>query len=470
MNLYTPSDESRILSEDGKYPEFNCTPYQRDYTRIVHSPSFRRLQYKTQVFPLFESDFFRTRLTHSLEVAYIAKAIARKINNENEFFKKEGNHIDLDIVEIAAFAHDLGHAPFGHNGELALDSRMKDLGGYEGNAQSLRILTKLEKKQKLSFGDPGIDTEEDKRFGLNLTARSLAAILKYDNKIHRERADAAELEKGYYYTEEHIVNFIKEKVTGIKNFDKPFKTIECHIMDLADDIAYSVYDLEDALKAKFLTILDCNTVPRDTLSIISRKLSKYMEEIYDEDAVEKILYNIFENFIAKSLFEEFIKTKVEKPESIFYLIATAYKENLKYSDDGYMRTILTSQLIGDFINGFECFPDKEIPALSQVKFNKETKEKVGVLKYLTYCTIISSHLLKVPEYRSRDIITAIFDALMSSGHNLLPDDYHADYINIKPCERKRVICDFIAGMTDRYILEFYGRLKSENPQTIFKPI
>jgi len=141
-----------------------------------------------QVFPGHELDFFRNRLTHSLEVGQIAKSIAIKLNNTEEFLKEEEMAIDIDLVELAAWAHDLGHPPFGHTGEAALDACMKLNGGFEGNAQTLRILSKLEKRMwtvdewKLEY--EGFDnSERDRRAGLNLTFRTLASILKYDNEI-----------------------------------------------------------------------------------------------------------------------------------------------------------------------------------------------------------------------------------------------------------------------------------------------
>jgi len=124
--------------------EVGRSAFRRDYGRLLHSPAFRRLQGKTQLFPGHESDFFRNRLTHSLEVAQVAKGIASQINDSEPTFQKDP--IDTDLVEFAALAHDLGHPPFGHNGEAALDDCMKEFGGFEGNAQTLRLLAAVEKK------------------------------------------------------------------------------------------------------------------------------------------------------------------------------------------------------------------------------------------------------------------------------------------------------------------------------------
>ena len=250
--LYSKEDFERSKREDEE-SEIGRSPFRRDYGRLLHSPAFRRLQGKTQLFPGHETDFFRNRLTHSLEVAQIAKGIALLLNAKNEGFRAEP--IDVDLVEFAGLAHDLGHPPFGHNGERALDDCMKEFGGFEGNAQTLRILSRVEKKV-LDDDSPtdvhGITEQgKDRRLGLNLAYRSLAAILKYDEQIPLRRRRAASLKKGYYASEQELVDRLKAHVgmptaKGIK-----FKTVECQIMDIADDIAYSTYDLEDAMKGGF---------------------------------------------------------------------------------------------------------------------------------------------------------------------------------------------------------------------------
>ena len=197
--LYTEADRQREQETPEKAPY--RSDFRRDYARLLHCPSFRRLQGKTQLFPGIESDFFRNRLTHSLEVAQVAKAIALRINLEYDYFKE--NPIDVDLVETAALAHDLGHPPFGHTGEKALDDCMKDKGGFEGNAQTLRILVRLEKKKR-----PESDKAdgEDPRTGLGLTHRTLAAVLKYDHCIKVQSDTNASLQKGYYQSEKPLVD------------------------------------------------------------------------------------------------------------------------------------------------------------------------------------------------------------------------------------------------------------------------
>jgi dGTPase len=210
MTLYPEGHAERVVRIPPSPDEPYRTPWRRDYARLIHSAAFRRLQGKTQLFPGNESDFFRNRLTHSLEVAQIAKSIAIRINNTYDYFKSD--NINTDLVETAALGHDLGHPPFGHNGEEALDRCMRRDGGFEGNAQSLRILSKLEKRQTRTTSSEG-DTPipvldgKDNRAGLNLTYRTLAAVLKYDNEIPTPREKVA---KGYYYTERDLVQIIRQ--------------------------------------------------------------------------------------------------------------------------------------------------------------------------------------------------------------------------------------------------------------------
>ena len=205
-SLYIGGGSRRVVEATEKAGDTR-SPFRRDWSRLIHSASFRQLQGKTQLFPSDENDYFRNRLTHSLEVAQIATGIALGLNDREEFLQNKP--IDIDIVYFAGLAHDLGHPPFGHNGEKALDTLMRDQGGFEGNAQTLRILTRLEKKETVEFPVKSptprlFDGHVDLRTGLNLTMRSLASILKYDELIPHSR-DHEKIRKGYYSTERDLV-------------------------------------------------------------------------------------------------------------------------------------------------------------------------------------------------------------------------------------------------------------------------
>lgn len=473
MPLYTDKDSEReIKTENGN--SFRCE-FRRDFSRLIHSPAFRRLQGKTQLFPGNESDFFRNRMTHSLEVAQIAKSIALKLNNEVEFFRND--NLDVDIVETAGLVHDLGHPPFGHNGEMALDDCMKKYGGFEGNAQTLRILARLEKKEMYKKCQYGIDDSGiDQRAGLNLTYRTLAAAIKYDNEIPKCRRTEEGLVKGYYTTEKTLVDNVRKNVLGAAGQGGKFKTVECQIMDAADDIAYSTYDLEDSLKAGFLTPLDLVSTESPLLNRIAKKVSATVGYDFSGSDVVSVLLDVFEKVfqLPKGLKKE--QLDCTDPNNLALIATQVFKVSQEMSSSGYLRTGLTSALVNEFISGIETEPNEECPPLSKVSIRDEILEKVEVLKHYTFEATIMSSRLKVVQHRGYDIVKTIFEALASktktkSGYQLLPDDYRNIYNRLDDeSEKMRAICDFIAGMTDRYAVEFYARLTSENAQTIFKPL
>lgn len=467
--IFTPATASKLSDENYR------SGFRRDYARLIHSPAFRRLQGKTQLFPGIESDFFRNRLTHSLEVAQVAKSIAIKFNSEHEYFQK--HPIDTDLVEFAGLSHDLGHPPFGHNGEKALDECMKGCGGFEGNAQTLRIVSKLEKKHKDEESKYGVSDEgEDKRYGLNLCYRSLAAILKYDKKIDKYRDKHSPLVKGYYASEDELVKSIRAAVTGKQDSSEKVKTIECQIMDIADDIAYSTYDLEDALKAEFMNPLDMISAGGELLENIAKNLTdndNINGKITEQEILE-IIWNLFiklKMFDFESLGIDKSEIDIDNPYSVANLVSSIYRSATNIGKIGYLRTYLTSHLVGYYVRKVEIELNEEVPAISKVFLPEETLKQVEVLKRFTYEAMIMSPRLKVSEYRGYEVVSAIFKALTEDdiGLSLLPNDFRRLIKKFADEDKKRAVCDFIAGMTDRYAVEFYGRLKSENSQTIFKP-
>lgn len=463
--LYRAGDWARVEPEAEAPSASGRSGFRRDYGRLLHSPAFRRLQGKTQLFPGHESDFFRNRLTHSMEVAQVAKGIALQINNSVPEFQKD--RIDTDLIEFAALAHDLGHPPFGHNGERALDDCMKLHGGFEGNAQTLRILSSVEKKSlRNAKGQANGDycgvtpSGIDLRLGLNLTFRSLAAVLKYDKRIPARRSKGSKLCKGYYASEQATVSSVKRRVGAPPN-GTPFKTVECQIMDLADDIAYSTYDLEDAMKAGFSHPLGIRSRLVTDRGLVDRVHKKVLREVPDATwrDVFKILNELFdlgpvggEAVGAAGIFE------------------------LNYSNliaaQGYLRVGFTSSLVNKFMSGITVkVPAKGKECFAKVSLDRRTRLEIESLKHLNYELMIMSPRLKVVEYRGYELVQTIFKTLDSkSGFLLLPEDYRLMHTRFTTAtERKRSICDFVAGMTDRYAIEFYGRLK-ESGASIFKPI
>jgi dGTPase len=449
--------------------------FRRDYARLIHSAAFRRLVGKTQLFPGVDSDFFRTRLTHSLEVAQVAKSIAIKLNAEESFFRQRGA-IDTDLVETAALAHDLGHPPFGHNGEKALDYCMRRYGGFEGNAQTLRILSRLEKKATTDPKKHGIDSKgHDLRFGLDLCARTLGAVLKYDHPIPwtRSSARSVKLVKGYYRSEYELVRSIKKAVSGVQTSTGKFKTIECHIMDVADDIAYSTYDLEDAFKVAFITPIDLLASTNDVLADVGRKVSEHVGRRISGDTVRAVLLQVFGRLVSDGVLERAIEAgkRITYNELVDYAMRR-YRASIDAAKIGYVRTQFTATLVGQFIDGVLFEANHRVPALSRVALDATTRLTVEVLKRFAYVQLIMKPEMKLAEVRGQEIVESLFDRLASKGGcELMPRDFQGWYSNAHgKREKMRVICDFIAGMTDRYAAEFYARLRSDAPHSIFKPV
>lgn len=461
-DMYRESDYQReVPGPDGQEKDWR-SPFSRDYGRIIHSSSFRRQQGKTQVFPSHESDFFRNRLTHSLEVAQIAEGIAERLNHEH---RKElgGDGISGRLCAAAGLIHDIGHPPFGHNGERALDAKMLEFGGFEGNAQTFRILTRLEKKRL--YDEP---LNDDNRAGFNLCHRTLAATLKYDRQIPRERSSGEKVVKGYYFSEKEIVDRVKNSVLqGYKlGPGEPFKSLECSIMDLADDIAYSVYDLEDCLKVGFLTPAGILASDDGLLSEVAEAVGRQLKRDVSEAEVLAVFVEIFSGMIGDAVPATSGGPLVQFIE--------AYRASQQLCEDGYRRTRFSSQLVHEFITGVELKHNSACPALSSVRLPDELHLKVEVLKQYTFVAAIYTARVKMGEYRGSDLVGDIFDALMrDKGDLLMPADVRARFLDVDKKEqgvRARIVCDFVAGMTDRYAMEFWARLKSDGAESMFKPI
>ena len=252
MRGYTDSAQERFIDEPAK--RVGRTEFIRDRARVIHSAALRRLAAKTQVAVPWENDFQRTRLSHSLECAQIGRELGESLG------------ADPDLLETACLSHDLGHPPFGHNGEEALADLAQSCGGFEGNAQSFRLLTRIEAKTL---------SETGKSVGLNLTRASLDAATKYpwSNKVNPKKF-------GVYSDDEPIFNWMRQGAPEGK------KCIEAQIMDWSDDCAYSVHDLEDAIFAGQVTVKNFES---DFDTLYKEMVSGYKSDATKDEAAAALL-------------------------------------------------------------------------------------------------------------------------------------------------------------------------------------
>ena len=235
--FYNQFDITPRYGTENDRPDDYRTPFQIDRDRIIYTPAFRKLQSKTQVFLSGEYDFYRTRLTHSLEVAQIGRSICNRLKRTSDYLNDD-HYIDPDLVEASCLSHDLGHPPFGHAGERVLHNMMFTMGGYEGNAQTLRLLTET------IWGNSG----------MNPTRAFLDSTLKYKTLL-KEKPDSPN-HFIYDYQANHL-DFVFDGLNEIMGYApgsdrNAFKSIECQIMDWADDTAYSLNDIIDGTNAGFI--------------------------------------------------------------------------------------------------------------------------------------------------------------------------------------------------------------------------
>lgn len=407
--FYNDFDKQRLdqpLKKDDYRSEF-----QVDRDRIIHSSEFRRLQGKTQVFLPGEYDFYRTRLTHSIEVAQIGRSICNYLNKRETDKLGEDFHIDSDLVEASCLAHDLGHPPFGHAGERTLNQLMRPFGGFEGNAQTLRLITEI------------LYRSETGRRGMNPTRAFVDSILKYKSLFkHFFKPENHFL---YDYQEKYI-NFVFEGFDMFNLFTpgkelNSFRSIECMIMDWADDTAYAVNDLVDSISGGFITIEKLHTWQRINEDSISLTEMKYLDEM------------------------------------------------LNWIKSGKYKAKFGSQ-IGDFINSCKLV-ERDTPLNTKtnrykyaLEVDDEINNKADFYKRISVELVFHAPQLHQMEFKGKQMLGNIFDVINTNyiqdeGMKLLPD-FTGDIIlkADNEMERARLSCDYIAGMTDVYAMRTYRRL------------
>lgn len=411
------------------------TPYQRDLGRIVHSASFRRLQTKTQVMGTGEGDFHRTRLTHSLEVGQIGRGIVWHLTAESG-----ADYVPLlpssELIEAICYAHDLGHPPYGHGGERALHARMKDAGGFEGNAQTVRILTKLE---KYYHGE-----------GIKPTRRLVLGVLKYPIAYSEYGQDTRgdKPPKCFYDDDKGLIERALsifpssdvEKFRSLGTDKKPkYKNLDCSIMELADDIAYGVHDLEDGIGRGILKRSEIGDSIRDGFQNAGVSV---IRDIGIDDLIGKL-----------------------------------------FSQDSCERKHAISLLVGYFVLSIKVEP-QNIFTTPLLDYNALVDEPSRALlkhfsKEITYNGIVRRREVQTLEYKGEKIIKDLFDAFSKNPLALVGkaalDPFgvgaaallekaelaKSDWTELDPQEQiiiKRAICDYIAGMTNPFAEKYHRRL------------
>jgi dGTPase len=378
----------RLHPEPEKPPR---SPFARDRDRIIHSTSFRRLKHKTQVFVYHDGDHYRTRLTHSLEVSQVARSIARALG------------LDEDLTEALALAHDLGHTPFGHAGERELDQLMRPYGGFDHNAQSLRIVTRLER----CYAD--FD-------GLNLTWETLEGLVKHNGPL----TDAEGNSIGAYRETglpEAIIEYAAARDLELSSYASG----EAQVAAIADDIAYNAHDIDDGLRAGLFGLIDLGDVP-----LAGEMLGEVLKAHPDIDrrrAVHETVRRVISAMITDVIAETSQRAKRLAPRSAW-----------------------------------------EVRRLGQpvVSFSVQMREKNRVLQSFLSSRMYKHERVVAIMGRAQRVIRDLFNAYQSEP-KLLPPTWREDSFTDDQSRFARQVCDFIAGMTDRYALDQHKRLFDLDP-------
>ena len=346
--------------------------FQRDRDRIIHSTAFRRLKHKTQVFVNTSGDHFRTRITHSLEVSQIARTLSKFFN------------LNEDLSETLSLAHDLGHTPFGHAGEEALNQCMEKYGGFDHNIQTLRIVNILENRY--------YDFD-----GLNLTLETLDGLIKHNGPVKNLSKFDKILGK----------DFFKNKINFTNN-----TSLEAQIAAISDDIAYNSHDLEDGLKSNLFKLNDLKNIP-----VLNKIISKHKKK-FNKYSIDLIVRQIIRDTI-NEMVSDVIKTT---------------QKNIKLNDIKNLNDVYNSK------NQIVCFS------------NRMKNFDLKIKNFLKQKMYFHNSVNTKTKY-GRKIIKDLFLIIKKDPKK---------YINIKKYKNsniERIICDYIAGMTDRYAINLYKKIK-----------
>ena len=408
---YVASDAARWVPEPPKTS--GRSAFQRDRARVVHSAGLRRLGAKTQVMGPSSDDFVRTRLTHSLEVAQVGRELGNALG------------CNPDVVDAACLAHDLGHPPFGHNGERALAEVARGIGGFEGNAQTLRLLTRLEAKAAHPDGTSA---------GLNLSRASLDAVCKYPWAAGEgpPRRDGTPNPKfGVYADDAAVFAWLRTGAVPGR------RCLEADVMDLSDDISYSVHDVEDGIAAGRI---DPTVIPREVDRIVEATTSWYRGAA-GPDAIHAALLR---------------------------LMAEPWWVGEFHRSRGALAALkdMTSQLIGRFCGDAERATRAVHGTGRLTRYNaalvvpEETAAEILALKGLAVTYVMAPRELEPLYLTQRTVLFDLVDTLMDAGEAELEAEFAGDFRAASTAdERLRVVVDQVSSLTDHSAHQWHARLR-----------
>ncbi|MER5610396.1 deoxyguanosinetriphosphate triphosphohydrolase [Micromonospora tulbaghiae] len=405
------SDAARLVDEAPKDTGYGRSPFERDRARVLHSAAFRRLAAKTQVHTAGTNDFLRTRLTHSLEVAQIAREMGARLG------------CDPDVVDTAGLAHDLGHPPFGHNGEYALDELAAACGGFEGNAQTLRVLTRLEAK---------VFTPDGRSAGLNLTRAALDAVSKYPWPRR-----PGERKFGVYADDRPVFDWLREGAPpGAR------RCLEAQVMDWADDVAYSVHDVEDGIQGGYVDLRPLLADADERRALCADVAAAYSGEAPED--LGEVLADLLADPVLAPL--------------------AAY--------DGSHRALAalkatTSVLTGRFVAGVVAAteqrhgPGPHRRYAADLEVPRRIRAQCALLKGIALRYVMRRPGAEGRYARQRDVLTGLVGVLLDRAPDALDPVFAPLWRDAADdAARLRVVIDQVASLTDPAALAWHARLVS----------
>lgn len=440
--VLTPLWMERRYQENKQRKDDQRNPFQRDKARVLHSAAFRRLQAKTQVLGVGMNDFYRTRLTHSLEAAQIGTALNAQLRNK---FPEIAPLLDDHLIETLCLAHDIGHPPFGHGGEVALNYMMREHGGFEGNGQTFRILSRLEPYTQ--------------HYGMNLTRRTLLGILKYPVS-HRQvarpgqqgaaasfrqlKASDWQPAKAIFDDDEPIMAWVLAPLSDTERdaFQalKPHpdasghrrsrcKSLDCSIMELADDIAYSVHDLEDAI----------------VLGIV--QAARWQAQVVEPLIAQGSPFTLSQ--LGQLTDDLFCHEHHRRKDAIGTLV----------------NALITSVTLVDQPQGAEH------PLLGQIaRLRAEHHTLLKVLKGFVLTDVIRKPEVQLLEFKGQQMVMELFEAFASDPQRLLPSATAQRWQEslAEGHSGNRVIADYLSGMTDEFAARLHENLFTPRSGNLFE--